>query len=122
MSSSRPTVGGKITRKTEEKRNAELDQGVRFTIGDDVHEVRIGDITPRLAREVRRETGLSVMQLLEEVGEAPDIDTVASLVWVARRLKGEVVDLDSVLDYGTLLSDDFDIAIAGPEDDDSPEA
>lgn len=116
---SRPKVGN----VAEGKRNAELDTGVRFTVGEDVHEVRIGDITPKLAREVRRETGSSVMQLLEEVSSAPDIDTIASLIWVSQRIKGVEVDLDAVeFDYSVMLGEDFDVSVAEPEVDDSPEA
>jgi len=115
----RPKVGN----VAEGKRNAELDTGVRFTVGEDVHEVRIGDITPRLAREVRKATGSSVMQLIQEASEAPDIDTIATLIWVAQRIKGVEVDLDDVdFDYSSMLSEDFDITVAEPEVDDSPEA
>lgn len=119
----RPAIGGKVTRKTEEKRAAELDSGVRFTVGDEVHELRIGDITPRLAREVRRETGSSVMQLLQEVQAAPDVDTIATLIWVAQRIKGVDIALDDVdFDYSVMLSDDFAVGVAEAEVDDSPEA
>lgn len=117
--SSRPSVGN----IAEGKRNAELDTGVRFTIGDDVHEVRIGDITPRLAREVRKATGSSVMQLLEEVENAPDIDTIATLIWVSQRIKGIDIELDDVeFDYSVMLGEDFDVSVAEPEVTDSPEA
>lgn len=126
MTDTRPTLARKTTRKTEEARRAALDTGVTLRVGDEAYTVRIGDITPTLAREVRHVTGRGVAALIETVTESPDIDVVAELIWVARRLRGDTVTLAEVDEafggYDTLLADDFDVAEAAPEVDDGPEA
>lgn len=125
MSNTQRPAARKPSRSADKKASDALDSGVRFIVGDQVHEVRIGEITPRLAREVRRETGSTVMQLIEEVGEAADLDTIAALIWIARRIQGENVTFDDIdIDYGTVMSDDFQVDVAGPDEegDGGPEA
>ena len=123
---SRPPLARKVTRKTEEARTAALDTGIVLKVDGQDFVVRVGDITPGMAREVRRVTGASVMQLIDTVSATPDLDVVSELIWVARRMRGETVTLEEVDaefgGYDTLLSDRFDIAEAGPEVDDGPEA
>lgn len=124
MSNTRPAVGGKVTRKTEEKRRGALEEGIRLVIEGEPYEVRLGDVSARLARELRRETGHGVYGLLRAVASEPDVDVVAEFVWLARRIRGEQVDLDDVeVSYADLLGDGFDVAVAGEaEGDDGPEA
>lgn len=122
--SNRPAIGGQVTRKTEEKRKAALDEGLRLVIDGEAFEVRMGDVTSKIARELRRETGHGVYGLIEAVASQPDVDLVAEFVWLARRLRGEVVELDDVeVTYADLLGDDFEVDTAGAvEGDEGPEA
>lgn len=123
--SNRPSLARKVTPKDKAKTQEALDQGVKFTLPTgETYEVRIGDVTPRLAREVRRETGSSFQHILREAGADSDIDTISTLVWIARRVKGEEVELDDVeVGYDVLLSDGFAVEEAGPEEvTASPEA
>lgn len=120
----RPTAARKVTKKTEESRREALDQGVRITLDGESYTLRIGDVTPAMARELRRETGHSFMALVNLLGDDPDIDVIAEAVWVARRMAGDEVALDDVmLDYNN-LGDGFDIDVAKPLEvvDDGPEA
>lgn len=122
-STSRPSAARKHTRTTEQTRADELDQGIRITLDDEVYEVRLGDVTSSLARELRRGTGMALQQLLQEITTTPDLDSIASFVWLARRIAGEKVEIDDVaLTYGQLL-EGFEIEVPGkrPEADD-PEA
>lgn len=127
MTETRPTIARKVTRKSEQNRQEVMDAGVRFTIPDDgTYEVRYGDITPALAREIRRETGYSFQQLMQNIVNDADLDVVATVVWISRHIQGEDVELDSIeLNYATLLDDGFKVAPAEPEATDgaaSPEA
>jgi hypothetical protein len=114
----------KVTPRSEANREEGLDTGVRFTIEGDVFEVRVGDVTAHLAREIRAATGCSFNKLMDEMSTDPDIDTIATFVWIARRIKGETVGIDDVnVDYAAMLGDGFTIDVARPEEvEDSPEA
>lgn len=118
----RPTTARKVTRSSEAKRESALDQGLRITLEGEVHEVRVGDITSAMAREVRANLGFGPMQLIRQCAADPDIDLISAFVWLARRIKGEMVRFSDVeVDYAQLLSDGFDVDVPGDEEPD-PEA
>lgn len=123
----RPSTTRKVTRKTKDSRQAALDSGMRIEIDGEGYEVRLGDITPSVARELRREFGMGPQSFLATMGADPDVDLLAGFIWLARRIRGEYVDLETVMEgvgYETLLKDtiEFDL-LSGPEElDDSPEA
>lgn len=121
----RPALARKVTPKSEANRAEALDQGVKFTLPDGgTYEVRVGDVTPQLGREIRNALGMSFQRLMDEVVRDVDVDTISAFVWIARRIKGEQVALDDVtVTYADMLSDGFDIDVAGAEVvEDSPEA
>lgn len=83
-------------------------------------------MTVRLTAELRRVTGKTLADLWAEVSGAQDVDTWATLIWLARRDAGENVTLDDVFDeLDTLDITDVrvrmwsEVELAG---DDSPEA
>jgi hypothetical protein len=120
----RPSAARQHTRTSKAESAAALDQGIRIFIGDEAYEARIGDVTPGIARELRQTTGMGFMRLCQTLSVDPDIDLVCAFIWVARRIRGEYVDLESIeVDYRTLL-EDFEFELAGPEkvDDADPEA
>lgn len=119
----RPALARKVTPGSEKSRLDALDQGVKFTIDDATYEVRVGDVTPQLGREIRNSLGMSFQKLMDEVVRDVDVDTISAFVWIARRIKGEQVALDDVtVTYADMLSDGFDIDVAGAEEvEDSPE-
>jgi hypothetical protein len=122
----RPALAKKQTAKTEANRREALDEGVKLTLDGEEYVLRVGDVTPALAREVRNVTGHSFMRLISMLGEDPDIDVIAEAIWVARRVRGDEVDLDDVIvDYGLIAGEGFDIETAGSSEgevDGSPEA
>jgi hypothetical protein len=118
----RPTTARKVTRTTEENRDAELNRGLRITIDSEVYEVRVGDITSTLARELRAKVGFGPMQLINQCAVDPDIDLLSAVVWLARRINGELVRFEDVaVTYAQLVSDGFDIDVPGDSEPD-PEA
>lgn len=115
----RPSLQKKHTRKTEEARQAGLDAGLRIVIGDEPYEVRLGDISPSLARDVRREFQMGPQKFLATMAADPDVDLLAGFMWIARRIRGEYVDLETVMDsvgYQTLLDNDIEFDSTGPEE------
>lgn len=118
----RPGTTRKVTRTTEANREDALDQGLRITMEDEVFEVRVGDVTSAMAREVRQHIGCGPMQLIRQCAVDPDIDLISAFVWLARRIAGEVVRFDDVeVTYAQLLSDGFDVDTPGKAESD-PEA
>lgn len=118
----RPTTARKVTRTTEANREDALDQGLRITLEGEVHEVRVGDITSSMARELRAHTGFGPMQLIRQCAVDPDVDLLSAFVWLARRINGEPVRFEEVeVTYAQLLSDGFDVTTPGDVEPD-PEA
>ena len=106
----RPPLDRKHTKSSEAKRQENLNLGARITVNGEAFEARLGDITPVFGREVRRALGYGFMDLLDRLGDSPELDYVAEFLWVARRLRGEDVALDDIeLDYADLLDEGFDV-------------
>lgn len=120
----RPSLTPKVTRGTEANRTSELEQGVTLTIEGEDFTVRVGDISPMLARELRANYGGSFNALQMELATDPYIDSISTFVWLARRVRGEQVAFTEVgVTIDQMLSDGFDVRQAGAEVvDDSPEA
>lgn len=114
----RPALARKHTTTTETNREKALAQGYRLTIEGETYQAQLGDVTPAIARELRRATGKGFLGLLREMSTDPDVDLISAAVWVARRTAGEMVAFEEVeVGYHALLGDDFDVAVA-----ESPEA
>ena len=121
MTEQRPSLQRKHTRKSEEQRTAALDVGVKIALDGEEYVVKVGDVTSQLARRFRREVGHSFRHAMDEMSTDPDIDSVAAVVWLARLIRGEDVELDDVaIGYSDL--DRIDMAQSGPEDEADPEA
>jgi hypothetical protein len=119
----RPALNRKVTRSTEQKRKQALEQGLVITIDDERYEVRVGDVTPSMARDLRRETGFGTFGLLQAMTsrQGLDIDIIQSFMWLARRISGEYgVQLDDcVFDYNVMLDDKRFTLEDGPAKDDA---
>jgi hypothetical protein len=121
---SRPTTARKRTARTETKRADALEQGLRLTLDGESYEIRLGDVTSTVTRELRRTTGMSFNELMRLTTTDPDTDVIAAFVWLARHINGEKVDIDDVVvAYSQLLDDGFDVEVPGKRtEDDGPEA
>lgn len=117
MTATRPKIAPKHTPGSEKNREASLDQGLRVTIDGEVHEVRDGDMTPQIARELRALSGMSYVRLVQTIKADPDIDVLSTFVWLARRILGEVVEFDEVaVSYEAILADGFDMSPTSAEE------
>ena len=117
----RPPLQRRVTRASESKRNAELDMGLSISVDGKVYTVRQGDLTSLDTMALRRETGYSFMGLLKAFQADPDIDLIAALVWLSRRIDGEVM-----LGYGEVAGEigyDVEIDVVGEAGEEAdPEA
>jgi len=121
----RPSLARKVTPKDEKARQAALNEGVRITIDGQVYEVRVGDLTVPITRELRKNYGGSFNKLMTDLATDPDLDLVSTWIWLARRVQGEDVDYQSVeITYSQFMADGFDLSLSSeaPEVEDSPEA
>lgn len=99
-----------------------LMQGYRLTIDGEVYEAQLGDVTPAIARELRRNTGHGFLGLMREMSTDADVDLVSAAVWVARRIAGDPVAFEDVeVSYKQMLGDDFAVATSGDDKADAPD-
>lgn len=115
-------------RSADEKRQA-LEQGLRITLDGRQYEVRFGDVTPAISRELRAATGMGWAQMTGLLMSDPDVDLLQAFVWVARRLKGERLSIDDVeMSYEDVIDivqrNDIEAVTADDAggDDEGPEA
>lgn len=86
------------------------DEGLVFTVDGKRHELNVVEITGREAKAFRDATGIALRRAFAAFAGDPDsvdLDTVAGIVWLARRQGGEEVAYDDVLgsiSYGTDFS------------------
>jgi hypothetical protein len=122
----RPSLQRKHTRTTETKRKSALDEGVRISLGDEVYEVRVGDLNALHERALRRQYGTPFAGLMEEFEGAPGLDSIAAVVWLSRYMRGETeLTYDEVaLEVDIEFAEAMVLAEADPEPEvgDSPEA
>lgn len=118
----RPSTQRKVTPRTEKTRNDALDAGLRITMDGEDFDVRLGDVTSSMARELRTHTGMGPLQLINATAMGPDLDLLSAFVWLARRQRDEFVPFDQVeVTYKQMLSDGFDVGFPEAEEAD-PEA
>lgn len=86
------------------------DNGFVFTVDGVRYDLDLQEITGREAKEFRIATGEPLRRALDLFLLNPqdvDIDTLAGIIWLARRQAGDLVDYDAVLgsvNYGTDFS------------------
>lgn len=121
----RPSLAPKHTRKTEAKRSDAMDEGIRIGLGDEVYEVRIGDLNALSERALRRQYGCSFTAMTQEFEADPGLDSIAAVVWLSRYINGETdLSYDEVaLEINLEFFENATIEKTGPaEVGDSPEA
>lgn len=95
--------------------------GMKIEYDGRTYTVRESDLTPRLVAELRRETGFAGWAgLASEAQRGFDLDVLAALIWLSRRVSGERVDFGSVLDSMSYQGD-LNITVDDPKEA-SPEA
>jgi hypothetical protein len=118
MAQARRTAGSKP--------KADQSRGMQIEFDGQTYVVRQSDMTGQDARALRQEVGMSFAGLLTQMQADPDIDLIAAFIWLARRIKGDVITYDAILDSIGYESD-IDVKLedkrtAAAVEDDSPEA
>jgi hypothetical protein len=73
--------------------------GMKIEVDGRTYVVRESDLTSRDIAAIRRETGFAGwVGIATEVQRGFDLDVLAALVWLARRIDGDIVPYESVLD------------------------
>ena len=82
------------------KRKTNTDSpGMQIEVDGRTYVVRESDLSPRDIAALRRETGFAGwVGLTTEAQRGFDLDVLAALVWLARRLDGDTVTFEAVLD------------------------
>lgn len=93
-----------------------------MTVDGTTYTVRLAEISAAHATLYRKETGGSLRAIIASAGTDPDIDTVATIMWLARRQAGDDVTYAEVAD-GVRYDADIEVVEEPAEEDpDSPEA
>jgi hypothetical protein len=104
MTANRPSTARKVTPKTEADRTAALDEATSIRVDGVIYSVRLADIDGLVERDFRRETGLSVAGVLDQLASAPGIDSLAAFVWLAKLQADDKTTYEAELakyNYGT---------------------
>jgi hypothetical protein len=73
--------------------------GMKIEVDGRTYVVRESDLTPRDIAALRRETGFAGwIGLTQEAQRGFDLDVLAALVWLARRIDGDTASYETVLD------------------------
>jgi hypothetical protein len=82
----------------EDKRKSDAtDVGIRVTYEGTAYEIHFGELSGLDVRELRKQTGYTTFGLLNTVFDGNvDIDVLAAIVWLARRMAGETLAYDVV--------------------------
>jgi len=71
------------------QRQAANGKGIRVTLDGKTYEVWEGDLSAVDISQLRRQAGYSFLGLLNAATTDMDLDVVAALVWLARRVEGQ---------------------------------
>lgn len=115
----RPTLTKKPTRASRQAADDQLDEGVTIVVDGTRYTVRQGDLSALDSMALRRECGYSFVGLMRALYVDPDIDLIAAIVWLSRRIDGEVA-----LPYAAVASElgyDSEIDVVEPEEGDGPD-
>lgn len=92
-----------------------MDKALVFTLAGKRHELNLDEITGKDAKAFRESTGSSFRKSVTMFATAPDdvdLDTIAGIVWLARRQTGDQVTYDDVLGDITYTTT-FEVEAAG---------
>lgn len=115
----RPTTARKHTPRSTSERKKAMDEGLSIKFEGKTYTVRIGDLSAMDSAALRRETGLSFTGIMRSMTTDPDIDLIAAVVWLARRIDGE--KLLAYEDVASEIGYDADIDLLDAEADEDPE-
>lgn len=106
----------KTTASSDKRRKAILDQDYTLRIDGVDYTIVPADFTGRVEAQIRRETGMSVLGIIEALeGEQTGIDLLGYFMWAVRLGRGDVVTLDEVLDSISFASEVETVKATAPK-------
>lgn len=120
-----PRTRARARQRDEAKKAADNgEDAVVITVNGDRYPLRFSALSIKDVRECRKTTGMSPQGVVRALNDDPDIDLIATMMWLSLRQQGEPVTYDEVcsgLDYSAELEVETKLK-PGDEDPDSPEA
>lgn len=93
------------TPKDEKVRQAELDESMTIKIDGEPYTLTPADITGLVEMKVRRETGMSVMEIIQTMQSSPGMDLVGCFMYACEVAAGRDADLEKILGSVSMGSD-----------------
>lgn len=110
----RPSTTRKRTPKTEKAREDALNEDFTIRIDDHSYTLVPADITGLIEMKVRRETGLSVMEIISKMQAAPGMDLIGMFMYACEVAAGRDANLEKIL--GSIsFGSDFEVVDADGE-------
>lgn len=104
----RPSTARKRTPADERKREAELNEDFTIEVDGTRYTLVPADITGLTEMKVRRETGMSVTELLEKIQAHPGMDLIGCFMYACEVAAGRDADLEKILGSVSYASE-FDV-------------
>jgi hypothetical protein len=107
----RPSTARKRTPKDEAAREAALDEQFTIRVDEVSYTLSPADITGLVEMRVRKETGMSVMEIITKMQVAPGMDLIGCFMYACEVGAGRDADLEKILGSVSMNSD-FDVVDA----------
>lgn len=104
----RPSTARKRTPADEKKREAELDRDFTIRVDDTAYTLVPADITGLTEMKVRRETGMSVTELIDKLQSHPGMDLIGCFMYACEIAAGREANLEKILGSVSYASE-FDV-------------
>lgn len=116
----RPSLAKKHTPKSEKAREDALNENFSLRVDDEVYTIVPADITGLAEMKIRRETGMSVMEIINKMQTAPGMDLIGCFMYACEISRGREADLEKILGSVSLASE-FDVVDSNGEDVEVPQ-
>lgn len=104
----RPSTARKRTPADEKKREAELNESFAIRVDDTEYKLVPADITGLAEMKVRRETGMSITELIQKLQANPGMDLIGCFMYACEIAAGREADLEKILGSVSWASE-FDV-------------
>lgn len=93
----RPSLARKHTPRTEKARQEAVEEVHALRIDGEVYALRMADLTGLHELRLRRETGMSVEEVMSTLGSKPGLDVLGIFMWLCDLTAGGSSDLEQWL-------------------------
>lgn len=104
----RPSTARKRTPRDEAARKAALDDSLTIEVDGERYTLMPADMTGLVEMKVRRETGMSVAEIMSKIQTAPGMDLIGCFMYACEVASGRDADLEKIL-ASVNWGSDFDV-------------